>query len=248
MRGAERTLVLLRHGESLWNRENRFTGWTDVPLTETGKEQARRAGERLREAGITPVAAHTSVLKRAVQTLREALSRMGRPELPVRRAWQLNERHYGALQGKDKTEIERRFGRRRTEAWRRSFAGRPPRVAAEDPRNPRSDPRYAAVPDERLPLGESLQDTMQRVIPYLERDIVPDLERGPVLVVAHGNSLRALVMHIEEIGPEAIRTRNIPTGIPLVYRLDSTLQVADRRYLAGDEELAQGIARATGRP
>ena len=248
MSGAARTLVLLRHGESVWNRANRFTGWTDVALTETGRQQARRAGDRLRDAGIVPVLAHVSVLQRAVETLKEALLSAGYRELPTRFAWQLNERHYGVLQGKDKAETERQFGRDQTLAWRRGFADRPPLVDSGDPRNPRFDERYADVPAEQLPRGESLQDTGRRVIPYWTEQIVPDLERGPVLVAAHGNSLRALVMHLEGIGPAEIQQRNIPTGNPLVYRLDEALRVLGWRYLAEEEELAAGIAKATHRP
>ncbi len=248
MSGAERTLVLLRHGESVWNRENRFTGWTDVPLTDTGREQARRAGARLRAVGIVPTAAHTSVLVRAIRTLEEALSRMDCPEIAVRQAWELNERHYGALQGKDKAAVEQRFGAATTLAWRRGFDRRPPEVAPDDPRSPKRDPRYAEVPPDRLPLAESLADTRRRVVPYWERAIVPDLRSGPTLVVAHGNSLRALVMHLDGIAPEDIERCHIPTGIPLAYRLDEGLGVIGSRYLAPEAELAAGVARAAGRP
>ncbi len=245
---SERTLVFLRHGESVWNRENRFTGWADVPLTATGTQQARRAGERLLAAQIAPVAAYASMLKRAIHTLREVLDQLDRPWLPTRFALELNERHYGALQGKDKAETERRYGVEQTAAWRRGFAETPPLIAPDDPRNPRFDRRYAGVPEDSLPRGESLQATLRRVVPYWERVIAPVLETGPVLVVAHGNSLRALAMHLEGIGPEAIRERNIPTAIPLVYRLDSALGVRNRRYLADDEELAAGLERAEQRP
>ncbi len=244
----ERILVLLRHGESAWNRENRFTGWTDVALTQTGREQARRAGDGLRDAGIVPVVAHTSVLQRAIHTLEEVLGRLERPDLPTRYAWELNERHYGKLQGKNKAETEREFGPEKTLAWRRSFADPPPPVDLGDPRHPRFDERYANVPDELLPRGESLRDTAQRVIPYWDRQIVPDLALGPVLVVAHGNSLRSLVMHLEGIEPAEIQQRNIPTGIPLVYRLDERLGVLGQHYLAGEDELAAGIAKAIQRP
>ena len=248
MSGPERTLVLLRHGESLWNRENRFTGWADVPLTDTGREQARRSGDRLREAGIVPVVVHTSVLQRAIHTLEEALARLDCARPPIRYAWELNERHYGRLQGKNKAETEREFGPDRTLAWRRSFADPPPPVDRDDLRHPRFDERYADVPEELLPRGESLRDTAQRVIPYWDRRIVPDLASGPVLVVAHGNSLRSLVMHLEGIGPAEIQQRNIPTGIPLVFRLDDELGVLGQRYLAGEAELADGIAKAIQRP
>ena len=248
MSGPERTLVLLRHGESVWNRENRFTGWADVALTETGRDQARRGGDALRAAGIVPVVAHTSLLKRAIHTLEEVLGRLEPGDLPVRYAWELNERHYGRLQGKNKAETEREFGPDRTLAWRRSYADPPPPVDLDDPRHPRFDERYADVPVEVLPRGESLRDTGQRVIPYWDRRIVPDLASGPVLVVAHGNSLRSLVMHLEGIGPAEIQQRNIPTGIPLAYRLDAALGVLGRRYLAEEEELADGIAKAIQRP
>ena len=244
----EKTLVLLRHGESVWNRENRFTGWTDVPLTTTGLEQAREAGVQLRRAGFAPVAAHASMLKRAIHTLREVLDRLDRPWLQTRYAFELNERHYGALQGQSKAETERRYGADQTTAWRRGFVDTPPVVASEDPRNPLFDPRYARVPEGCLPRGESLRDTLRRVVPYWERAITRDLEHGPVLVVAHGNSLRALVMHLECLSPEEIRGRNIPTGIPLLYRLDSAFGVLDRRHLAESEELAGGLARAAARP
>lgn len=248
MSGSERVLVLLRHGESVWNRENRFTGWTDVALTETGRKEAQRAGDALRSAGIAPAVAHTSVLGRATRTLEEVLRRLGLPDLPTRSAWELNERHYGRLQGKNKAETEDEFGPERTLAWRRGFRDRPPLVDRDDPRNPRFDERYAAVPEEQLPRGESLQDTGRRVIPYWEQRIAPDLASGPVLVVAHGNSLRALVMRLEGVGPDEIQNRNIPTGIPLVYRLDDELGVLGQRYLARAEELADGIARAIQRP
>ena len=247
-RTPERTLVLLRHGESLWNRENRFTGWTDVPLTDTGREQARRAGDGLRAAGIVPVVAHTSVLQRAIHTLEEAVGRLALRDLPVRYAWELNERHYGRLQGRNKAETEREFGSDQTLVWRRSYADPPPPLDLDDPRHPRFDERYAAVPVERLPRSESLRDTGRRVLPYWERQIVPDFASGPVLIVAHGNSLRALIMHLEGIGPAEIQRRNIPTGIPLVYRLDDELKVLDQRYLADEEELADGIAKAIRRP
>ena len=243
-----RTLVLLRHGESVWNRENRFTGWTDVPLADTGREQARRAGDLLVEAGIVPATAHTSYLRRAEDTLREVMCRAGWEAVPVRRAWELNERHYGVLQGEDKAETERRYGREQTRRWRRSYADGPPPVDRADPRHPAQDPRYREVPPEALPAGESLRDTAERVLPYWERAILPDLDLGPVLVAAHGNSLRALVMRLEALSPEEIEHRNIPTGIPLVLTLDGASRAVERRYLASEAELDRGIALAAHRP
>lgn len=246
--GAEKTLVLLRHGESAWNRANRFTGWTDVPLTDRGREQARRAGKQLREAGIVPAAAHTSVLSRAEDTLREVRARAGWEELPTRRAWELNERHYGALQGLNKAETERRYGPDQTNRWRRSYAEGPPPVPPDDPRHPAQDPKYRDLPPSRLPAGESLRDTAERVLPYWETAIAPDLARGPVLVVAHGNSLRALVMRLERLTPEEIRRRDLPTGIPLVFTLDAALRPLAHRYLGDRAALDRGIALAHRRP
>ena len=243
-----RTLVLLRHGESVWNRENRFTGWTDVPLADTGREQARRAGDLLVEAGIVPAAAHTSYLRRAEDTLREVITRAGWTGVPVRRAWELNERHYGVLQGEDKAATERRYGPEQTNRWRRSYAEGPPPVARTDPRHPAQDPRYREIPPDSLPAGESLRDTAERVLPYWDRAIRPDLDLGPLLVAAHGNSLRALVMHLEALSPEEIEHRNIPTGIPLVLTLDGASRAVERRYLASDAELDRGIALAAHRP
>lgn len=245
---AGKTLVLLRHGESAWNRANRFTGWTDVPLTDRGREQARRAGEQLRDAGIVPAAAHTSVLSRAEDTLREVRARAGWTTLPTRRAWELNERHYGALQGLNKAETERRYGPDQTNRWRRGYAEGPPPVSPDDPRHPAQDPRYRDLPPHRLPAGESLRDTAERVLPYWEAAIAPDLDRGPVLVVAHGNSLRALVMRLERLTPEEIRRRDLPTGIPLVFTLDAALHPLTHRYLGDRATLDRGIALAHRRP
>ncbi len=243
-----RLLALLRHGESLWNLQNRFTGWTDVPLTDTGRQQAKRAGLALLEAGFRPGVAHTSMLARAQDTLTEAAAAAGWEGVPARRAWELNERHYGALQGRDKAEAEREFGAEQTLAWRRGFNDRPPLVPEDDPRNPKRDPRYANAPPERLPRGESLADTLERVVPYWTASIAPDLAAGPVLVAAHGNSLRALVMHLEGLTPEAIRQRNLPTGIPLLYRLDPANAVLSSAFLADEEELRSGLKKAAHRP
>ena len=242
-----RRLALLRHGESQWNLENRFTGWTDVPLTEAGRAEAREAGHALREAGFRPVIAHTSELIRAKDTLTEAVRTAGWGEIPTRRSWRLNERHYGALQGRNKAETEREFGEAQTHVWRRSFAEPPPALASDDPRHPRFDSRYRGTPPEQLPRGESLADTLARVMPYWESSIAPGLEQGPVLVAAHGNSLRALVMHLEGLSPEAIMSRNIPTGIPLLYQLDAANRVLDSRFLAAEEALRTGLATAASR-
>ncbi len=242
------TLVLVRHGESEWNLANRFTGWTDVRLTDAGRKEARRAGARLRDEGIHPATAHVSVLRRAVDTLREVAARCAGPDLRIRSSWRLNERHYGALQGESKTEIQRRHGSLQTLAWRRSFTERPPLLADDDPRHPRFDPRYAGIPSWQLPRGESLADTLERVIPYWEESIVPDLTRGAVLVAAHGNSLRALVMRLEGLGPDEIQERNIPTGIPCVYGLGADLRILDQRYLASGAELRSRIGLAAHRP
>lgn len=242
-----RRLALLRHGESQWNLENRFTGWTDVSLTETGRAEAREGGKALRKAGFRPVVAHTSELSRAQDTLAETVRAAGWGDIPTRRSWRLNERHYGALQGRNKAETEREFGTAQTNAWRRGFADRPPALSRDDPRHPRFDPRYRGMPAERLPRAESLADTLKRVIPCWESSIAPDLERGPVLVVAHGNSLRALVMHLDGLSPEAISSVNIPTGIPLLYRLDGQNRVRSSRFLADDETLRAGLAQAAHR-
>jgi len=240
-------LVLLRHGESEWNRENRFTGWTDVDLSPRGHEEAAAAGRLLAEGGFGFDVAHTSVLKRAIRTLWIVLDRMDLMWIPVRRDWRLNERHYGALQGLNKAEMVARHGEEQVLRWRRGFATPPPALAADDPRHPARDPRYAGVPRELLPAGESLADTVQRFLPLWHEVIAPDVRAGKrVLIAAHGNSLRALVKFLDGISDERIVGLNIPTGIPLVYDLDADLKPLGHRYL-GDPEAARRAAEAVAR-
>ncbi|MGH9102635.1 MAG: 2,3-diphosphoglycerate-dependent phosphoglycerate mutase [Acidimicrobiales bacterium] len=227
------TLVLLRHGQSVWNGEKRFTGWTDVGLTEAGVIEARSAGEHLRAAGLRPWVVHTSVLGRAIRTADLALEAAQLSWIPVRRHWRLNERHYGALQGRTHAEMAESHGAEAVRAWRRSYDVRPPELAADDERHPRLDPRYAEVAPEVLPATECLADVVVRMLPYYHDGIVPDLLRGePVLVVAHGNSLRALVKHLEGISDEEIPKLEIPTGVPIVYGLGPGLSVTSREDLA----------------
>ncbi|GIX49450.1 MAG: 2,3-bisphosphoglycerate-dependent phosphoglycerate mutase [Candidatus Tectimicrobiota bacterium] len=236
------TLVLLRHGESVWNKENRFTGWTDVDLSERGVEEALAAGRLLREEGYTFDVAFTSVLKRAIRTLWLALDAMDLMWIPEYKSWRLNERHYGALQGLNKAETAARHGLELTHLWRRSYDVRPPALTPDDPRYPGNDPRYAHLRPEELPLTECLKDTVARFLPYWHEAIAPALRAGQrVLVCAHGNSLRALVKYLDHISDEAIVDLNIPTGIPLVYELADDLTPVRHFYL-GDPE---AVARAT---
>jgi len=238
------TLVLLRHGESTWNLENRFTGWTDVGLTDTGVQQARDAGALLRESGFDFDVAYTSVLKRAVWTLWHALDQMERTWLPVHNDWRLNERHYGALQGLDKAETAAKFGDAQVLAWRRSYDVPPPPLAADDPRSERSDPRYATLAPEQVPLTECLKDTVARVLPFWHSTLAPAIAAGQrLLVSAHGNSMRALVKYLDGIGDAEIVGLNIPNGIPLVYELDDALKPI-RSYYLGDAEAAAKAAAA----
>jgi 2,3-bisphosphoglycerate-dependent phosphoglycerate mutase len=240
-------LVLLRHGESTWNLENRFTGWTDVDLTPKGIEEAHEAGRLLREGGYTFDVAHTSLLKRAIRTLWITLDEMDLMWIPVHRSWRLNERHYGALQGLDKAETAAQYGDEQVHLWRRSFAIAPPPLAEDDPRHPRHDRRYADLSFEDLPAGESLRDTIVRFLPYWHDAIVPDLRAGKrVVIAAHGNSLRALVKHLDGISEEEIVGLNIPTGIPLVYELDEALAPIRHDYL-GDPEAARKAAEAVAK-
>jgi 2,3-bisphosphoglycerate-dependent phosphoglycerate mutase len=229
-----RTLVLLRHGESVWNSEGLFTGWVDVGLSEKGRKEAGNAGTLLREAGLSPAVVHTSVLTRAIQTANGTLESAGLLWLPVRRSWRLNERHYGALQGKDKAQTRKEFGDEQFMLWRRSYDVPPPPLPDDDPYSQAADPRYAALPPELLPRTECLKDVLERMLPYWDDAIIPDLLAGQtVLVVAHGNSLRALVKHLDGISDEDIPGLDIPTGIPLVYQLDEAFRpvTAGGRYL-----------------
>lgn len=241
------TLVLLRHGESAWNRENRFTGWHDVPLTDTGREEARRAGELMRAEALTFDVVHTSLLRRAIETVNIALDVMDQHWIPVKRHWRLNERHYGALQGLNKKETSERYGPDQVFAWRRSYDVPPPPLDPGDERHPRFDPRYAGLAPDLLPATECLKDVVARMLPYWHDAIVPDLRAGKrVLIGAHGNSLRALVKHLDGISDDAIAELNIPTGIPLLYQLDEQLRPVSSRYL-GDPEAARAAAEAVAR-
>ncbi len=242
------TLVLLRHGESLWNATNQFTGWVDDDLSPQGEEEACAAGELLAaEPALAIDIVHTSVLTRAVRTANLALDAIGRSYLPVRRHWRLNERHYGALQGLNKKETLDKHGEAQFQAWRRSYDVPPPPLSTEDPSHPRHDPRYAGVLPSALPGTECLADVVRRLLPYYEDVIAGDLLAGRnVLVVAHGNSLRALVKELESISDEAIAELNIPTGVPRVYELDESLNVVSARYL-GDAAAAAAKAEAVRR-
>lgn len=234
-----RPLVLLRHGQSTWNKENRFTGWTDVGLTEKGIEEARESGRVLLGEGYTFDVAYTSVLKRAIQTLWLALEEMDLMWIPVHRSWRLNERHYGALQGLNKAEMAAKHGEDQVKIWRRSYDIRPPALTTDDGRYPGSDPRYATLSEDEMPRTECLKDTVARFLPYWENEIAPAVERGErVLISAHGNSLRALVKHLDGISDEEIVGLNIPTGIPLVYELNDDLTPIRNFYLGDAEAVA----------
>jgi 2,3-bisphosphoglycerate-dependent phosphoglycerate mutase len=235
-------VVLLRHGESTWNRENRFTGWTDVDLSDAGREEARTAGQLLKQEGFVFDVAYTSVLKRAIRTLWIVLDEIDQMWIPVHRSWRLNERHYGALQGLNKAETAARHGEAQTQVWRRSYDVPPPPLTADDPRFPGRDPRYATLTPQELPVTECLKDTVNRFLPYWHETIAPAVLRGQgVLITAHGNSLRALVKYLDGISDEAIVALNIPTGIPLVYELDTNLRPIRSSYL-GDPEAARRAA------
>jgi 2,3-bisphosphoglycerate-dependent phosphoglycerate mutase len=237
-------LVLLRHGESIWNRENRFTGWTDVDLSERGRDEAAQAGRLLKEGGYGFDLAFTSVLKRAIRTLGIALDVLDLLWITVHKSWRLNERHYGALQGLNKAEIARKHGEAQTKIWRRSYDIPPPPLAPDDPRHPSHDPRYAGLDPSELPLTESLKDTVERFLPLWSGTIAPAIEsRNRVLIAAHGNSLRALVKHLDHISESDIVELNIPTGIPLVYELDEGLKPIRSYYLGDPEAAASAAAR-----
>jgi 2,3-bisphosphoglycerate-dependent phosphoglycerate mutase len=229
-------LVLLRHGESVWNKENRFTGWTDVDLSEKGREEAKQAGELLKKEGYHFDIAYTSVLKRAIRTLWSVLDEMDLMWIPVHRDWRLNERHYGALQGLNKAETAQQHGEEQVKIWRRSYDIPPPVLEKSDSRYPGNDPRYQQLSDQELPLTESLKETVARVMPAWNETIAPAIKSGKkVIIAAHGNSLRALVKYLDDISESDILGLNIPTGMPLVYELDAELKPIKRYYL-GDEE------------
>jgi 2,3-bisphosphoglycerate-dependent phosphoglycerate mutase len=239
-----RKVVLLRHGESEWNKENRFTGWTDVTLNENGVREAVEAGRILRREGYVFDNAFTSVLKRAIKTLWLVLEEMDLMWIPVLRSWRLNERHYGALQGLNKAETAEKYGTEQVELWRRSFDVRPPALTTDDPRYPGKDPRYAGLSAEDIPLTECLEDTTRRFLPYCRDVIAPVVRSGRrVIVVAHGNTLRALVMFLNRIPEDKIGELNIPTGIPLVYEFSDDLEPL-RNYYLGDQEKAKRAAQA----
>ncbi len=239
-----RKLVLLRHGQSQWNLENRFTGWVDVDLTEQGRAEAAAGGALMREEGLRFDVAYTSTLKRAIRTLNLALGELDQDWLPVHKSWRLNERHYGALQGLDKAETAARHGEEQVKIWRRSYDVPPPPMDATDPGHPANDPRYAGLDRNALPATESLATTLDRVLPYWHDAIAPSLKAGKtVLVAAHGNSLRALYKYLNNVSREEILELNIPTGIPLLFELDDGLRVVSHRYL-GDPEAAARAAAA----
>jgi len=240
-------LVLLRHGQSTWNLENLFTGWIDVDLSAQGLEEANESGRLLKAEGIAFDIAFTSVLKRAIRTLWIALDQLDMMWLPVERSWRLNERHYGALQGLDKAQTVAKHGAEQVKLWRRSYDIPPPPLDASHPQHPRFERRYAAVPPAELPSSESLKDTLARVMPFWNSRIAPELAAGRnVLVAAHGNSLRALVKMLDKMSDEAIVELNIPTGVPLVYELDSRLERVSSRYL-GDADAVKARAEAVAR-
>lgn len=241
------SLILLRHGQSEWNHSNRFTGWADVDITRQGVKQAKMAGLFIREAGLTFDVAITSLLKRAIRTLWLVLDSIDQMWLPVEKSWRLNERHYGALQGLDKAEIADRYGKEQVFLWRRSFNVRPPAYEVDDPRHPRADMRYAHVNPDLLPGSESLEDTLLRVLPFWEAEIIPRVTAGQrVLVVAHGNSLRALVKYLDGISDKDVAGLNIPNGIPIHYQLDHR-GIALRREMIGDPVVVQAAQAAAAR-
>jgi 2,3-bisphosphoglycerate-dependent phosphoglycerate mutase len=236
-------LVLIRHGESTWNLENRFTGWTDVDLTPTGVEQAKQAGRLLKQEGYEFDVAYTSVLKRAIHTLWHAMDAMDRPWLPVVNDWRLNERHYGALQGLNKADMAKQYGDAQVLVWRRSYDTPPPALAGNDPRGQRQDVRYRQLRPDQIPLTECLKDTVVRVLPFWNEAIAPAIQSGKRLVIAaHGNSIRALVKYLDNIGDDDIVGVNIPNGIPLVYELDAQLKPTGHYYLGDAEAAAKAAA------
>jgi len=236
-------LVLLRHGESIWNKENLFTGWTDVDLSDQGKAEAKQAGELLKAEGLSFDVAFTSVLKRAIRTLWITLEELDLMWIPVEHSWRLNERHYGALQGLNKAQTAAKYGDEQVLVWRRSYDVPPPVLEASDPRYPGSDPRYRGLSPSEIPLTECLKDTVARFLPYWHQTIVPVIQAGKkVIITAHGNSLRALVKYLDEISDQDILGLNIPTGVPLVYELDGQLKPLGHRYLGDAEAIAKAAA------
>lgn len=235
-------LVLIRHGESQWNKENRFTGWIDVDLSQVGVAEATKCGKALKEQGYIFDIAYTSVLKRALRTCWLVLEQLDMLWIPVEKTWRLNERHYGALQGLDKSETAAKHGEDQVKIWRRSYDTPPPAMPKDDPNSPSKDPRYKSVPSEELPVGESLKDTVGRFLPYWKETIAPMIKSGKkVLIVAHGNSLRALMQHLEKMTPDEIMGVNLPTGIPLVYELDKDLNVIKKSFIGSEEEVKKAM-------
>lgn len=235
-------LVLLRHGESTWNRENRFTGWTDVELSDKGRDEAAKAGEVLKKEGFVFDVAYTSVLKRAIKTLWTVLDKMDLAWIPIINTWRLNERHYGALQGLNKSETAVKFGDEQVLIWRRSYDIPPPELEKNDPRNPRNDARYKDLSDKDLPLTECLKDTVERFLPYWHETIAPAVKSGKhVIIAAHGNSLRALVKYLDNVSDDKIVSMNIPTGLPLVYELTDDLKPIKSYYLGDPEEVKKAM-------
>lgn len=236
-------LVLIRHGESQWNKENRFTGWVDVDLSEKGLQEARQAGKLLREQGFSFDIAHTSILKRAIRTLWIVQEEMDNLWLPVFKSWRLNERHYGGLQGLNKTETAERYGEEQVKIWRRSYDTPPPLLSDEEARTQAQEPRFQSMTARDLPRGETLKTTLDRLLPLWNETIAPQIRDGErVLIAAHGNSLRALVQHLENISKEEIMELNIPTGVPLVYELDDNLKVLGKEYLGDADAIAKAQA------
>ncbi len=236
-------LVMLRHGESIWNLENKFTGWTDVDLSERGLQEAHSAGQALRAGGFTFDVAYTSVLKRAIRTLWIVQDEMDLMWIPVHRTWRLNERHYGALQGLNKKEMTEQYGEEQVKIWRRSYATPPPPLEKDDPRHPDHDPRYADLTPQERPACEALKNTLERALPYWHDIIFPQLQSGKkILIAAHGNSLRALVKYLDHVSEEDIVGLNIPTGIPLVYEFDGKFQVVKHYYLGDPEAVQKAIS------
>ncbi|MEI7640765.1 MAG: 2,3-diphosphoglycerate-dependent phosphoglycerate mutase [bacterium] len=235
-------IVLIRHGESTWNKENRFTGWTDVDLSEKGMEEAKKAGMYLKKEGFVFDMAYTSVLKRAIRTLYTVQEQMDNLWIPVIKTWRLNERHYGALQGLDKSETAAKHGEAQVKIWRRAYDIAPPKLDATDPRNPAKDPRYKDLKANELPLTECLKDTVARVMPYWKKEIVPMIKKGKkIIIAAHGNSLRALVKYLDNIADKDIVELNIPTAMPLVYELDKNLKPIKSYYLGDPEEVKKAM-------